>query len=91
MANKYKYKIVRYHRSGSLFSTNGGKLIVTEKEYVVKYLFLTVARFEIDKTLASRIPTHLLSKGICLDDGKKDIDLYFSGRTADKLYQMLGI
>lgn len=82
---------MRYHRSGSLFSTNGGKLIVTEKEYVVKYLFLTVARFEIDKTLASRIPTHLLSKGICLDDGKKDIDLYFSGRTADKLYQMLGI
>lgn len=91
MANKYKYKIAYYRRAGSLFSTNGGKLVVTEQEYVVKYLFLTVARFGIDKTLVSRIPIHLLGKGVCLDDGEKYIDLYFFRKTADKLYERLGI
>ena len=34
-----KFKIAYYQKSGSMWFTNGGKLIVTENEYIVKYLF----------------------------------------------------
>ena len=85
-----KFKVAHYQKSGSMWSMNGGKLIITENEYIVKYLFQTVARFEIDKTLASRL-NGLISKGICLDDGEKSIDLYLLRSTADKLYKTLGI
>ena len=87
-----KFKIVHYHKSGSMLPTNGGKFIVTENEYIVKYLFQTVARFEIDKTLASRCSDVVpLSQGICLSDGVKEIDLYFFNKTAEKLYKIFNI
>ena len=75
-----------------MWFTNGGKLIVTENEYIVKYLFQTVARFEIDKTVASRCSdVVLLSRGIRLSDGVKEIDLYFFNKTAEKLYKIFNI
>ncbi|MBQ7335822.1 MAG: hypothetical protein IJW92_05070 [Clostridia bacterium] len=86
-----KFNIAHYQKSGSMWFVNGSKLIVTENEYIVKYLFHTVARFEIDKTIASRIPANPINCGICLDDGEKSIDLYFFKKTTDKLYKMLGI
>ncbi len=86
-----KFKIAHYQKSGSIWFTNGGKFIITENEFIVKYLFQTVARFDIDKTIASRIPANPINCGICLDDGQKNIDLYFFQKTADKLYKMLGI
>ena len=87
-----KFKISHYQKSGAAWFTNGGKLIVTENEYIVKCLFLTVARFEIDKTLASRCSDVVpLSQGICLSDGVKEIDLYFFNRTAEKLYKIFNI
>ena len=87
-----RFKIAHYQKSGSMWFTNGGKLIVTENEYIVKYLFQTVARFEIDKTVASRCSDVVpLSQGIRLTDGIKEIDLYFFNKTAEKLYKTLGI
>ena len=87
-----KFKIAHYQKSGSMWFTNGGKLIVTENEYIVKYFFQTVARFEIDKTIATHISATVpLSKGICLSDGVSEIDLYFLKKTAEKLYKFLGI
>ena len=87
-----KFKIAHYQKSGSMWFTNGGKLIVTENEYIVKYLFQTVARFEIDKTVASRCSdVVLLSRGIRLSDGVKEIDLYFFNKTAEKLYKIFNI
>ena len=87
-----RFKIAHYQKSASMWFTNGGKLIVTENEYIVKYLFQTVARFEIDKTVASRCSDVVpLSQGIRLTDGIKEIDLYFFNKTAEKLYKTLGI
>ena len=86
-----KFKVAHYQKSGSMWFTNGGKLIITENEYIVKYLFQTVARFEIDKTTASHVPANPINKGIRLTDGVKEIDLYFFKKTADKLYKTLGI
>ena len=85
------YKIIHYHKSGSMFPTNGGKLIITEKEYIVKYLFQTVARFEIDKTVVSRLSGNPINIGISLTDGVKDIDLYFFKKTAEKLYKRFNV
>ena len=86
-----KFGITHYQKSGSMWFINGGKFIITENEYIVKYLFQTVARLEIDKTIASRIPANSINKGIHLNDCVKEIDLYFSGKTVDKLYKILGI
>ena len=86
-----KFKIAHYQKSGSMWFTNGGKLIITENEYIVKYLFQTVARFDIDKTIAFRIPANQKNKGVRLTDGYKDIDLYFFKKTLEKIYKMLGI
>ena len=86
-----KFKIAHYQKSGLMWFTNDGKLIITENEYIVKYLFQTVARFDIDKTIASRIPANLINKGVRLTDGDKEIDLYFFKKTLEKIYKMLGI
>ena len=85
------YKITHYQKSGSMWFTNGGKLIITEREYIVKYLFQTVAKFEIDKTVASRLTANPINVGISLSDGVKSINLYFFKKTADKLYEKLKI
>ena len=84
-----KFKVISYHKYNALTPTNGGTLIITENEYIIKYLFFTVARYEINKTLASKIS--FVSKGINLNDGEKQIDLYFFSKTADKVYQFLNL
>ena len=84
-----KFRIAHYQKS--LWYTNGGKLIVTDEEYIVKYLFHTVARFQKDKTLAERIPDMMLSKGLLLTDGKQSIRLYFFPKEAERLYETLGV
>ena len=70
-----KFKVTSYHKSNALTSTNGGTLIITDTEYVIKYLFITVAKYKIDDTIASKIS--FVSKGLNLNDGEKQIDLYF--------------
>ena len=84
-----KFKVISYHKDNALTSTNGGTLIITENEYIIKHLFFTVARYEINKTLASKIS--FVSKGLNLNDGEKQIDLYFFSKTADKVYQLLNL
>ena len=84
-----KYRIAHYYKS--FWYTNGGTLIVTDEEYVVKYLFHTVVRFRKDKTLAERIPDMVLSKGLLLTDGKQSIRLYFFPKEAEQIYKLLKI
>ena len=54
-----------------MLPTNGGRLIITESEYIIKYLFFIVARYEINKTLTTKIS--FVSKGVNLNDGEKRI------------------
>ena len=84
-----KFKVISYHKGNALMPTNGGTLIITASEYIIKYLFFTVARYEINKTVASKIS--FVSKGINLNDGEKEINLYFFSKTADKVYQLLNL
>lgn len=84
-----KYRIAHYYKS--FWYTNGGTLIVTDEEYVVKYLFHTVAQFQKDKTLAERIPDMMLSKGFLLTDGNQSIRLYFFPKEAEQIYKLLKI
>lgn len=86
-----KYIIAHYQKSNSIWLVNGGRLIITENEYIIKCLFKTVVRFEINKTIAKEIPDLLFYKGICLTDGTKSIDLYFFPTTAKKIYKLLNI
>lgn len=84
-----KYRIAHYYKS--FWYTNGGKLIITDEEYIVKYLFHTVARFQKDKTLAEHIPNMMFSKGLLLTDGKQSIRLYFFPTEAEQIYKLLKI
>ena len=59
-----KFKVTSYHKSNALMPSNGGTLIITDTEYIIKYLFITVAKYKIDNTLASKIS--FASKGISL-------------------------
>lgn len=85
----YKFRLKSYHKSNALMTANGGTLVITENEYIVKYLFITVARYEKNNTTASRIS--FISKGINLNDGEKQIDLYFFSKTAQKVYELLNL
>ena len=80
-----KFKVTSYHKSNALMPTNGGTLIITDTEYIIKYLFITVAKYKIDDTIS------FVSKGLNLNDGEKQIDLYFFSKTADKIYQLLNL
>ncbi len=84
-----KFKVLRYHKGNALMPTNGGTLIITETEYIVKYFFITIAKYKIDNTTASKIS--FVSKGVNLNDGEKEIDLYFFSKTADRIYQLLNL
>ena len=84
-----KYRIAHYYKS--FWYTNGGTLIVTDEEYVVKYLFHTVVRFQKDKTLAERIPDMMFSKGLLLTDGNQSMRLYFLPKEAERIYKLLKI
>ncbi len=86
-----KYRIAQYQISTSFWFVNGGKLIVTENEYVIKCFFKTVAKFEINKTIASKIPSILFHQGLRLTDGVKSIDLYFFVKTANELYKLFDL
>ena len=84
-----KFKVTIYHKSNELMPTNGGTLIITDTEYIIKYLFITVAKYKIDDTIASKIS--FVSKGLNLNDGEKQIDLYFFSKTAQKVYELLNL
>ena len=84
----HKYTLTCYQKSNSFWYTNGGKLIITDDEYIVKYLFQTVARFKADKTTAYEIAPFTFHRGIRLNDGVNYIYLYFFPTTAEKLYEL---
>ncbi len=85
-----KYNILYYQKPNSWY-TNGGKLIVTENHCIVKYLFLAIAKFQINKTVVSKIPpsASLFGQGIRLNDGVKTIDVYLTAKTTDIVYDLL--
>lgn len=85
----YKFKIRFYQKSNSIWFINGGTFIITKNEYIIKYLFKTVARFDINKTLTSK--PALTPDGIHLTDGKKSIDIFFFSKTAEKVYRLLNL
>ena len=85
-----EFKIAHYKKGGSMWFVNGGKLIITENTFTVKYLFRTVLSFDVDKTTVSRLSADIY-KGIRLSDGAKEIDIYFFKKAADKLYEIFGI
>ncbi len=84
-----KFFLACYQKSNSIFMVNGGKLLVTQKEYIIKYWFRKVAVFDRSKTLATK--TSFITKGIHLSDGAGGIDLYFFPGKAKTVYDLLGL
>ena len=82
-----KFRILWYQKSTAMLPTRNARLIITDKEYIIKTFIITVARYEIEKTLVSKIS--FISKGINLDDGEREINLFFPPKTADKIYDLL--
>ena len=85
----HKFRVKSYQKSSALMSMNGGTLIITENEYIVKCFFKTVGRYKINNTTASKVS--FISKGINLNDGEKQINLYFFTKTAQKVYNLLNL
>lgn len=80
------YHIAHYRKANSDWFINGGKLIVTESEYIIKGLFKEVARFSIDNAVISRVPNIMFYKGVNISNDSYSYDLYLFPKTADKLF-----
>jgi hypothetical protein len=48
-----------------------------------------VAEFEINKTIVNKINGYWFHNGIRLDDGDKQIELFFFPKTSEKVYRIL--
>ena len=86
-----KFSVAHYKKADSDWLVNGGKLIVTDSEYVLKCFLKTVARFEADKTKLCKIPDNMLYKGISISDGEQSYELYFFSKTANEIYREVKI
>ena len=81
-----KYPIAHYKRSASDWLINGGRLIITENECIVKNFFKEVVRFNLSSLRVKRIPDELFYKGLNFSDRYHNYNLYFYPKTANKLY-----
>ena len=86
-----KFSVAHYKKADSDWLVNGGKLIVTDSEYVLKCFLNTVARFEAHKTKLCKIPDNMSYKGISISDGEQSYELYFFSKTASEVYRILKI
>ncbi len=86
-----KFSVAHYKKTDSDWLVNGGKLIVTDSEYVLKCFLKTVARFETHKTKFCKIPDNTFYKGVSISDGEKSYELYFFSKTANEVYHILKI
>ena len=80
------YPIAHYKKVGSDLFVNGGKLTISDAEYIVQYLFKEVARFSAGETTVTRASEQMLYDGIKLEDDKTSIELYFAKKTAKILF-----
>lgn len=88
MNERKSFPVRFYRKTGSEWSVNGGRLCVTEREYALKCLWWTVARFPRDKVLLQRLPDGDFLPCIRIRQGNVSYDLSLSGRRADALYRV---
>ena len=81
------YTIAHYKKGGSDLFMNGGKLTISDSEYTVHYLFKEVARFSAGETTVTRASGQMMYDGIKLADENASIELYFSKKTAEELWE----
>lgn len=86
-----KFPIFRFENKRnflvSLFAAfNGGKLLVTDSEYILKWLFFNVARFPKEETEIVPAPEGLLFQGLYFKCGKRIWELQFRPQIAEQLY-----
>ena len=84
-----KFRIRYYHKGDAMMTVNGGAFIITDNEYVIKCFLKTVARYKIENTNVSRLTS--TPNALSLNDGEKQINLYFFSKTAGKVYETLGL
>ena len=86
-----KFSVAHYKKDDTDWFVNGGKLIVSDSEYVLKWFFKTVARFETHKTKLCKIPNNTFYIGGSISDGEESYELYFFSKTANELCRILKI
>lgn len=84
-----KYNIVYFRNKRNFFSGySGGKLLVTDSEYIIKWNFFKVIRFPKAETQIVPAPDGLISKVFYFRCGKKIWELWFWPKTAEELYRL---
>lgn len=87
MNERKSYPVRFYKKTGSLWNIDGGRLRVTEREYVLKCFWRTVARFPRDKAVLQRLPDENFLPWIRIRQGGVSYDLSLSRKHADALYR----
>ena len=84
-----KFPIVHFENKRNFFAAfNGGRLLVTDSEYIMKWLFFNVVRFSKAETQIVPVPDGLLFQGLYFKCGKKIWELCFWPKTAEKVYRL---
>ncbi len=67
---------------------NGGKLYITDDEYIIKWLFVKI-RFPKDKTEIVLLPDSLLWKGYYFKSGKRIWEIKFLPKISEEFSKLI--
>lgn len=86
-----KFTIAHFKKANSNWFANGGRLLVTDDEWIVKYFFREIGRFRRCDAKVEKIPPVSCYQGIRISDDAGALELYFFSKTAERVYSLFGL
>lgn len=85
-----RFPIAHFENKRNFFvAFNGGRLIITDNEYIIKWLFVKIIKFPKEKTEITPISDYLIGPKIYFRCGKRFWELQFTQQIAEKLFKFL--
>ena len=84
------FPIVHFENKRNFFAAfNGGKLFVTDDEYIIRWLFFKVVRFPKKETEIVPVSDGLILQSFYFKSGKKIWELQFNQKSAKEISKFL--
>ena len=83
------FPVAHFENKRNFFAAfNGGKLIVADREYILKWCFFKVVRFPREETQIIPAPEGVLFRGFYFKCDKKVWEVWLYPKTGEKLYKL---
>ena len=86
-----KFTIAHLKKADSKWFANGGRLVVTDDELIVKYFFKEIGRFSRGSAKVEKIRPAFGYQGVKISDNTAALELYFFPKTADSVYALFNL